>query len=231
MRPENLSTSERRHFNRRAAIAPLCLCLVAAFHLSRVWTANQTPWKGGGFGMFSTVDDESARFLRCYLQTDTSELPLPLPPAADKTVAELRAAPTQAALDKLAAKLASQAWRWRDQRLQQQTSAIDSQRGVEITAATLRSQPSIAERGPSPPTGAGHVIEPIPRDESCTTAIPMTAVRVECRRYRFDAANQLLVSEALLTSTAKVNTAKVNTAKVSTAKVSTAKAAPQESPR
>src|SRR5438105_11942664 len=97
---------DRWHFCRRAALAPLCLCLVAGLHVVRVWTCRQTPWKGGGFGMFSTVDDESARFLRCYLVTDDGELPLAIPPAADKMVAEIRAAPTQSALDDLAQRLA-----------------------------------------------------------------------------------------------------------------------------
>lgn len=205
MRPNLLSTAERRHFLRRAALAPLCLCLVAAFHVIRVWTANQTPWKGGGFGMFSTVDDESARFLRCYLVTEDGELPLALPPAADQTVAELRAAPTQAGLDQLAEKLASQPWRWRDGRQRQQASAIQRQRGTEITAASLKA-PVPTDVGAFEVIGAQHVLEPISRDESSEGAIPFNAVRLECRRYRFDATRKLLVSEPMLSSTSKAST-------------------------
>src|SRR5437763_9271930 len=100
--PLTLSPHRRRHFYRRAMLAPLCLCLVAGLHLVRVWTCRQTPWKGGGFGMFSTVDDESARFVRGYLLTDRGDLPLQIPSAADKTIAEIRAAPTQSALVNLA---------------------------------------------------------------------------------------------------------------------------------
>src|SRR5437868_5685239 len=108
-----LLTACRAHFWRRAALAPLCLCLVAALHLVRVWTCRQTPWKGGGFGMFSTVDDESARFVRCRLVTDDGDLPLAIPPTAAKQVAELRAAPTGAKLDDFAQRLAAQSWRYR----------------------------------------------------------------------------------------------------------------------
>src|SRR5687768_8275436 len=113
--PRQLPPDERRHFYRRAAIAPLCLCVVAGLQVSRVWCCNQTPWKGGGFGMFSTVDAESARFLRCYLVTDLGELPLPVPDELDKREAELRAAPTIAAAKDLASRLASRRWRWRDE--------------------------------------------------------------------------------------------------------------------
>src|SRR5262245_41756087 len=111
-----LPADERRHFLRRVALAPLCLCLVAGLHALRVWTARQTPWKGGGFGMFSTIDSEAHRFLRAYLLTDSGELPLPLPEALDKAVLEQRAAPSQAGLAALAQRLASQAWRWSDDR-------------------------------------------------------------------------------------------------------------------
>jgi len=106
-----LARDERRHFLRRAALAPLCLCLVAGLHVVRVWTARQTPWKGGGFGMFSTVDSESNRFLRTYLLTDSGELLLPLPPALDKRTAEQRAAPSTAGLREIASRVAAQQWR------------------------------------------------------------------------------------------------------------------------
>lgn len=101
----------RWHFLRRAALAPLCLCLVAGLHVVRVWTARQTPWKGGGFGMFSTVDSESNRFLRAYLITATGELPLQLPPALDKRSGEQRAAPSVDGLRGIATRVAAQEWR------------------------------------------------------------------------------------------------------------------------
>ena len=45
-------------------IPPLLLLLVAAFQIYLVHTANLTPWKGGGFGMFSTTDGNTNRSLR-----------------------------------------------------------------------------------------------------------------------------------------------------------------------
>ncbi|MFN0019358.1 MAG: hypothetical protein ACKVP0_13925 [Pirellulaceae bacterium] len=55
-----------RLFWRRVFVAPVCLCAVAALHAYRVSTYCQTPWKGGGFGMFSTDQSEETRFLRCW---------------------------------------------------------------------------------------------------------------------------------------------------------------------
>ncbi|MBC7856056.1 MAG: hypothetical protein IAF94_21715 [Pirellulaceae bacterium] len=54
-----------RLFWRRVFVAPVCLCAVAALHFYRVSACGQTPWKGGGFGMFSTANSEDSRFLRC----------------------------------------------------------------------------------------------------------------------------------------------------------------------
>ena len=186
----SLSSPARQHFWRRVALAPLCLCLVAGLHLVRVWTCRQTPWKGGGFGMFSTVDDESARFLRCYLVTENGDLPLPIPPAAEKTVAELRAAPTQERLDKLARRLAEQSWRWSDERQVRQI-ALWQQRLV-LSGKVL---PSVS--------GGQRTIEPIPQDETPTGAIAFRAVRVECLRYRYDRGDRVLRSEPIRVAEAR----------------------------
>lgn len=208
--PAELSPAQRRHFYRRAALAPLCLCLVAALHLVRVWTCQQTPWKGGGFGMFSTVDDESSRFLRCYLVTGDGDIPLAIPEAAAKSVAEIRAAPTIVALDTLAQRLAAQPWRWRDQHQQDEAAAIAALGGKQITAAVLRNAVNHtvydARSFDAANPGNQSVLEPIPRDESSVSAIPHTAIRLECWRYRFDAGNSELRAEPILSVAAKAPT-------------------------
>jgi hypothetical protein len=199
--PAHLSRAARRHFFRRAALAPLCMVLVAGLHLVRVWTCRQTPWKGGGFGMFSTVDDESARFLRCYLVTDDGDLPLRVPPAASKAVAELRAAPTQARLDDLARRLAGQAWHWQGERQMREAAAIRERGGVSISAAALHRSPPgasvLGESSTAADRAAGN-IEPIPRDEPQANAIPFHSIRIECLRYRYGAADRTLRAVPIL---------------------------------
>ncbi len=52
---------------------PALLVLVACLQLWRAHTQHLTPWKGGGFGMFSTVDAPGKRILRTYLVTPEGE--------------------------------------------------------------------------------------------------------------------------------------------------------------
>ena len=47
-------------------LPPLILCLVAFLHFYLVRTHGLTPWKGGGFGMFSTNDHE-ARLIEVWV--------------------------------------------------------------------------------------------------------------------------------------------------------------------
>jgi hypothetical protein len=195
-----LSLDERRHFLRRAALAPLLLCLVAGLHLVRVWTAHQTPWKGGGFGMFSTIDSEANRFLRVYLITDAGELPLPLPAGLDKAAAEQRAAPSATGLQAIARRLAAQDWRWSSDRQRAQAAAIAALGGAAVSGAALRGaiEPTTEPRALTP--GQSHVLEPVPLGEPCPARIDFRAVRVECWRLRFAAGDELLSAEPLLSA-------------------------------
>lgn len=111
---DNLTSKARRHFWRRVAVAPVALCLVAGLHAVRVATYNQTPWKGGGFGMFSTVDGEASRFLRAYAVTPDGDLPIEIPERWQKRAWELRAAPTAEEATELAKKLAEMPWQYPD---------------------------------------------------------------------------------------------------------------------
>ena len=54
-------------------IAPTVLCIIAFVQIFNAYEYNLSPWKGGGFGMFSKVDAPSARYLKVYLITDKDE--------------------------------------------------------------------------------------------------------------------------------------------------------------
>jgi hypothetical protein len=92
-----------------AAGAPLVLVCVALVHGHRVYNDHQTPWKGGGFGMFSTLDSARNRTLRCYLVTSDEEgseqtsvgIPRRIP-AIERQVQRIGAAPSKARLEALA---------------------------------------------------------------------------------------------------------------------------------
>jgi hypothetical protein len=181
----------RRFLLRRAAIAPLCLCLVAGLHAMRVVACGQTQWKGGGFGMFSTVESEAARFVRAFAVTDEGEWPLAIPNHLDKTIAELRAAPTAAKADAVARRLAALHWRRPDEQL-----VREADRWTNGSAADLPL--------PMPVQGLFRSLEAIPSSEQPQHAVPIRSVRVECWRLRLDRpirnATEGVPYSALLTS-------------------------------
>jgi hypothetical protein len=55
-------------------IPPILLCLVAFLQLFLVRAHDLTPWRGGGFGMFSTNDDES-RLIEVWVTDAQGERP------------------------------------------------------------------------------------------------------------------------------------------------------------
>jgi hypothetical protein len=166
------------------------LCLVAGLHAVRVVAYGQTQWKGGGFGMFSTVDSENARFVRAYATTDEGELPLAIPDHLDKCVAELRAAPTSAQTQAVARRLAATQWRRPDERL-----VREAQRRTASSASDVSL--------PFPVIGLFRSLEAIPSGEPPVAAERISAVRVECWRLRFDAQASTLRTELIRQATAE----------------------------
>jgi len=100
----------------RSAIAPLLLVLIACLQLTLARTRSLTPWKGGGFGMFSTVDSRDARFLRLFVKTADGEFPVGTPPNAREAVSRARSLPTHAQLETVAREIARSAWSKTDAR-------------------------------------------------------------------------------------------------------------------
>lgn len=90
--------------------APALLVGVAGIHTYLAEAKNQTPWEGGGFGMFSTVDKRQARFVRCSLMTSQDTARVRLPDHLYRYVERLRARPTEARVESLAQYLADATW-------------------------------------------------------------------------------------------------------------------------
>ena len=98
-----LGKSRNPLFWRRVFVAPACLCAVACLHLYRVSACRQTPWKRGGFGMFSTVNSEDSRFLRCRKGEAGEAIAIPKFLAQEEL--RTRVAPTPQRLSRLASLL------------------------------------------------------------------------------------------------------------------------------
>lgn len=91
-------------------LAPLALVVGVAVQRYNVVVHEQTPWAGGGFGMFSTVDVPGARVTRAYVLTDHGPALIVTPPFPESERL-LYTQPTQERLDRAAQWLA--AWEWR----------------------------------------------------------------------------------------------------------------------
>jgi hypothetical protein len=97
------------------AAPPAVLVGVALFQIHRVDVRDLTPWKGGGFGMFSTLDGRENRHLIITLLGDGGSTrvvaDLPTSAGVQRLVARARAMPTAENLENLAGELAGLSWR------------------------------------------------------------------------------------------------------------------------
>jgi hypothetical protein len=91
-------------------VAPALLGVIAVAQMSFAHFSTLSAWKGGGFGMFSTVDSPGARFLRIYLVTDRGEVPVLVPPDQQQLARELRTTGSAALATALARTLADARW-------------------------------------------------------------------------------------------------------------------------
>ena len=170
----------------RVMLAPICLLLVAGLHWYRVEFRDQTPWKGGGFAMFSTVDSPAARSMRFYLLTTEGEIVVEPPVRVQKWVGEMCAAPAQETMHIIAERMTEATWvrsgfRWRS---------------VERETAPLGRD---LQRHDHAPSGEGSVAalgigEPPP---PATEIVPIRGVRIELWRYSIGETSTTLVNRKL----------------------------------
>jgi len=170
-----------------ASLIPASVLIVVA--LVQQYYAHQrdlTPWKGGGFGMFSTVDSRSARFVKVWLMTEGEPYRLrgrDVVPDFDLggRISDIRSIPTPAAVDDLAQRLARVDW----------------------AAIGLPPPPkSVNEAGNAPSPDA-----PPLKDRTDVPSPPgkVVAVRVDVWRYHFDPQQQSIVASVAVTSTTQVD--------------------------
>ncbi len=157
-------------------LAPVLLLTVAGVHAYLVEAKNQTPWEGGGFGMFSTMDKRQARFVRCTLITPERAVPVRTPSHLDTYVERMRARPTELRVRRLAQFLARADW------VRAEASAVDTTIGAPDRPAGLyRYQP--------------------PYETANRPVATVESVRVEVWRVRFRSEPYQLAAEPLVRAT------------------------------
>jgi hypothetical protein len=85
-----------------ATIPVLILLVVAGIQIYLARSAYLTPWKGGGFGMFSTTDGIASRYLRVYVTGPQRSEELLLKGKLEELAARVQMFPGDYQLKKLA---------------------------------------------------------------------------------------------------------------------------------
>jgi hypothetical protein len=101
-----------RGFSRERALAalpPLLLAAVALWQIHLARAEHLSPWKGGGFGMFSSADVEANRHVRIYLRRGAAAVEVAIPSALEPDAAAARVLPSEARLRRLGRAVASHA--------------------------------------------------------------------------------------------------------------------------
>ena len=86
----------------RAGLPVALLLAVAGAQVTLARTAGLSPWKGGGFGMFSTTDDAGRRRVRVFVSAPERSEELAVPPSLQDLAIRAAVLPSDAALSRLA---------------------------------------------------------------------------------------------------------------------------------
>lgn len=91
-------------------IAPLILCIVALNQFVQTRWSDLSPWKGGGFGMFSTVESPASRIVRIHLSHEGVNIPVKIPRRFSRLESALKTNPSAENVSRLANALAVGTW-------------------------------------------------------------------------------------------------------------------------
>jgi len=172
---------------------PVLLVTVASVQIYLAKTHDLTPWKGGGFGMFSTVDDPWARWVRCYAIADGREVATEVPDDLDRAAARLRAMPSQEGLRRFAADFGRLRFvnREYDKNVQaERRQSANLAQKADLPAACGQPIPGCEAVLP-PPLRIWESGEREPRPSELAS---VQSVRVEVWRYRFDLPSRRMIA-------------------------------------
>ena len=169
------------------------LAFFACLQIFFAQTRGLTPWKGGGFGMFSTVDSPDSRFLRVYLVMSDGKVAVTVPADLSRAYERLQAMPSQEKLDDLARKLAARTW------VPHNYNDLAATPDCALPQVCYQSRPGCSS--PLPP--AYRVVGPKEPAPSHRERVAFSAVHVELWKSRFDLGRHRLIAFRLLQARAK----------------------------
>jgi hypothetical protein len=106
--PDNQASESRTPARRIVGYLPvIVLALVALNQVRLAKTTDLSAWKGGGFGMFSTLDRPRARQVRCHLVGGSNDVPLAIPAELRDLRESVKTNPTEKKLIRLGREIAA----------------------------------------------------------------------------------------------------------------------------
>ena len=171
-------------------LVPTILLLVALLQLYLAHTANLSPWKGGGFGMFAAVDSPSMRVVAAEgLDRDGQLIQLDALDSLDNsTYRRILSLPRQVHLEQIASELISE--KFVPKNIQRRSTFEKLQRenpklALQVSEILLKNQPLYRLKTPE---------DPMLLNDSVKT---LKAIRLQWWRLRFDKTKNRLWAEPL----------------------------------
>ena len=179
----------------RWLVAPALLCALAINQLVLVRLSNLSAWKGGGFGMFSTMDSPGARYLRIYLCTAEGNIPVLIPAPLRVESIKLRTMPNETQAQALADLLASGTWvKQQMQSAQAYYASLQAPEGLDGAPAAGKG----LTNGEVEQPGFVRMLDKAEAVGAADLVVNFFDARVEVWRYRFDANQSQLVATKVL---------------------------------
>ena len=122
----------------RALLPVSLLLVVAAAQVTLATTAGLSPWKGGGFGMFSTTDDGGRRYVRIYVSAPERSEEISISPSLEDAARRAAVLPRDPELSKLARRVVERERRHQRSVEMVRIEAWSIQYARETLAATTR---------------------------------------------------------------------------------------------
>jgi hypothetical protein len=96
----------------RVCLPSVLLVAVAGVQIPLAQATNLSPWKGGGFGMFATIDGTATRYVRLYVRAPERSEEIAVQPSFDHAAARARLFPSEAMMARLATAVAAREARY-----------------------------------------------------------------------------------------------------------------------
>ncbi len=102
MTPEASGAGSNGRTAWRASVPVALLLAVACAQVTLARTAGLSPWKGGGFGMFSTTDDAARRHVRVFVTAPERSEEIAITPSLEDAARRAAVLPSHDELSRLA---------------------------------------------------------------------------------------------------------------------------------